>query len=127
MTMEVPKDYRWRLRLYEDEIDVDNNIVDVQTVYGNTYVGAGNIVGSTKNVIWLSKIDNNIIEDKYVQTVLYSHDTTNDFNPFNEKIIRDKEIEESFLEEKQRGIRIKLNYENIGISDGLKSETNSLG
>ena len=127
MTLEIPKDYRWRLRLYEDIIDNNSETINIQTVYGNTYVGAGHIVGTTKNVIWLNKIDNNIVEDKYVQTVLYSHDNTNDFNPFNEKKIKDKEDELNLLEENQRGIRINSSYENLGILNGLQLKTNSRG
>ena len=127
LTLEVPKDYRWRLRLYEDKIYDEDNKINIETVYGNTYVGAGHIVGTTKNVIWLNKIDNNIVEDKYVQTVLYSHDNTNDFNPFNEKIIKSKEDELSLLEENQRGIRINSSYENLGILNGLQLKTNSRG
>ena len=73
------------------QVSYYGNAIDVQTVYGDTYVGAGNIVGTTKNVIWLNKLNNDIVEDKYIQTVLYSHEDTNDFNPFNEKIIKSKE------------------------------------
>jgi hypothetical protein len=82
LILEVPKDYRWRIRLYEDEIDVYDDSINIQTVYGNTYVGDGHTVGTTKSVIWTSKINNDIVEDKYIQTVLWSHDNTNDFNPF---------------------------------------------
>ena len=82
MTLEIPKDYRWRIRLYEDVISLNNNVIDIQTIYGNTYVGAGHTVGTTKNVIWTSKLNSDVVENKYIQTVLYSHDTTNDFNPF---------------------------------------------
>ena len=46
------KDYRWRVRLYEDEIvDVDNDgneNIHINSIYGTTYIGSGNIVGTTK-------------------------------------------------------------------------------
>jgi hypothetical protein len=46
------KDYRWRVRLYEDEIvDMDNQgneKVNINSIYGTTYIGSGNIVGTTK-------------------------------------------------------------------------------
>ena len=45
------KNYRWRVRLYEDEIvDVDTGSVNINSVYGTTYIGSGNIVGTTKQV-----------------------------------------------------------------------------
>ena len=83
--LEISKDYRWRIRLYEDQIYDEKGNINIQTVYGNTYVGAGNVVGSTKNVIWLNKSNDKIVEDKYIQTTLYSDDINNDFNPFNIK------------------------------------------
>ena len=123
------KDYRWRVRLYEDEIityqqiyengqpnDWDvlykecfvydelqegyvlNNdrqynasqkyyerIIDINSVEGTTYIGSGNIVGTTKQVIWLNEYNDQIIEEDYVRTTLYSSDGTNDYNPFNTK------------------------------------------
>ena len=56
--------------------------IHIQTIYGNTYVGAGHTVGTTKNVIWLTKPNNYVVEDRFVQTTLYSDDDSNDFNPF---------------------------------------------
>lgn len=78
------KDYRWRVRLYEDEI-VDGGSVNINSIYGTTYIGSGNIVGTTKQVIWLDKYNDQIVEEDYVRTILYSNDTTNDYNPFNTK------------------------------------------
>ena len=131
MTLEIPKDYRWRLRLYEDIISLNNDIVDIQTVYGNTYVGAGHTVGTTKNVIWTSQLNNDIVEDKYIQTVLYSHQDTNDFNPFNDKIIKKKEEDSNpqLLSEYQKGIRIDTDetYRGYGILNGIQSKIDSSG
>lgn len=78
------KDYRWRVRLYEDEI-VDGGSVNINSVYGTTYIGSGNIVGTTKQIIWLDKYNDQIVEEDYVRTILYSGDNTNDYNPFNTK------------------------------------------
>ena len=83
VTLEIPKDYRWRIRLYEDEIFPQNSTdINIQTVYGNTYVGAGHTVGTTKNVIWSTAPNDHIVEDRFVQTTLYSNNDHNDFNPF---------------------------------------------
>ena len=54
----------------------------IEHQYGSTYVGEGNLVGSTKNIIWLTNYDQNIKEDLYVQTYCASNDPTNDFRPF---------------------------------------------
>ena len=131
VTLEIPKDYRWRIRLYEDEIFPQNSTdINIQTVYGNTYVGAGHTVGTTKNVIWTTKINSDIVEDKYIQTILYSHDKTNDFNPFNEKIIKEK-MSSLLLDgnEYQKGIRINTEntYEHLGILNGIRSKTTTDG
>jgi hypothetical protein len=91
--LKVPHDYRWRLRLYEDSIDYNESgeeNINVRSEYGNTYVGGGMVVGSTKNVIWVNESDTALynkgaIEDKYVQTILYSNSADNNFNPFNDK------------------------------------------
>lgn len=96
------KDYRWRVRLYEDEIDIDTNI-NIKHEYGSTYVGAGNLVGSTKNVIWLSQYDNTIREDLYVQTYCRSYYTDNDFKPFkvDEKEAKIKDIKSYTISDNQ--------------------------
>jgi hypothetical protein len=47
-------------------IFVNSNEINIEHSYGNTYVGEGNIVGSTKNVIWLSKIDDGVVEEKFI-------------------------------------------------------------
>lgn len=86
------KDYRWRIRLYEDEIidgyEDENNEIEIKninSIYGTTYIGSGNIVGTTKQIIWLDKYNDQIVEEDYVRTILYSGDDTNDYNPFNTK------------------------------------------
>ena len=67
---------------YTKQYKIFYNSIYIQTVYGNTYVGAGHIVGTTKNVIWLTAPNDYIVEDRFVQTTLYSDDDSNDFNPF---------------------------------------------
>lgn len=83
------RDYRWRVRLYEDEIEEDDGeghqIININSKYGTTYIGSGNIVGTTKQVIWLDEYNDQIVEEDYVRTILYSNDTSNDYNPFNTK------------------------------------------
>lgn len=102
-----------------------HNRIDVQTVYGNTYVGAGHTVGTTKNVIWTSKLNNDIIEDKYIQTVLYSHDTTNDFNPFNEKIVNINRQEDNQLYQKGNILEYRYNDDQTKIL-GIKINLNEI-
>lgn len=91
LKLQSEKKYRWRVRLYEDYIsewaednNQENNSVQLgeEQPYNTTYVGAGNIVGTTKNVIWLSHYDNIVAEGSYVESVLCSDNVMNDFKPF---------------------------------------------
>lgn len=121
--------------------------INIQTVYGNTYVGAGYTVGTTKNVVWLNESNDNIVEEKFIQTTLRSDDPTNDFNPFNQeeqcgtcKIIKSKSDPNTKITEFQIDLNdilpeyckkiadgnmyIMLDYENL--SDVPSYDTNKL-
>jgi hypothetical protein len=53
---------------------------------------------------------------------MYSHDDTNDFNPFYEKLITQKEISAVLEHQHQKGIRIDTGdeYKQLGILNGLR-------
>lgn len=122
VTLVTSKDYRWRIRLYEDEInftveDESNSTAEDKIKYikhecGNTYVGGGNVVGTTKNVIWLNKIDNSVVVDKYVQMTLRSDSDTNDFNPFNVRLTEDKQ---------KGGIQTTINIDKLEDGSQIKN------
>ena len=59
----------------------------IQTVYGNTYVGAGHTVGSTKNVIWTTNVTQDVVGDKYVEMTFISSQKDDSGYKFNITII----------------------------------------
>ena len=88
------RDYRWRVRLYEDDIATPNspNVSKDESLYGATYVGSGNLVGTTKNVIWLEEANHGIVKDSYIEQLCHSGDSDNDFRPFKDKDNNDKKF-----------------------------------
>lgn len=137
VVLRVPNDYRWRIRLYEDRLwDIEEDGMGnqvkknhIQTVYGNTYVGAGNVVGTTRNTIWFNGVPKNTVEDKYIETILYSYDTNNDFNPFNIKNLSNNDDYVALIQYedyKQQGICYPHFKEYGDELDGFKIDLNDI-
>ena len=74
------EDLRWRVRLYEDDLAVQQD----EFLSGATYTGSGNLVGTTKNVIWLEEANHSIVKDSYIEQLCHSGDSDNDFRPFKD-------------------------------------------
>ena len=84
--LKAGNNYRWRVRLYDTQV-LNNGGVPVTSAEDVqseclTYMGTGNLVGTTKNTIWLSKVNPDIQEESFAGVYLQSNDSSNDFNPF---------------------------------------------